>query len=164
MDFSRFDNVNIDTKAIEEAKANGAGQNIETPAGDYVARIEKMELKTTKDGRPMFSVMMRVVEAGEEAKPEVTEYLSHFKSGKMPCLFMNRVIYGTKNDANMIASVLGWLDKLETDTKAEFKTYSQFSECVLDIYEEVADTLEFAVTYDPNKFNSLEINEVFDVE
>lgn len=162
MDFSKFDNA-VDTKAIEEAKANGAGQSFDAPAGNYVARIEKMELKATKDGRPMFSVMLRVVEAGEEATEAVTKYLSHFKA-KKPCLFMNRVIYGTQNDANMIASVLGWLDKLETEVKAEFKNYSQFADNVLDIFEEVADAIELDVSYDPDKFNSIEINEVFDLD
>lgn len=111
----------------------------------------------------MFKVMLRVVEAGEEATAEVTEYLSHFKN-KMPCLFMNRVIYGTKNDANMIASVLGWLDKLEPETKPFFKNYSQFCENVLDIFEECANAIELDVNYDPDAFNSIEINEVFDLD
>ena len=162
MDFSKFDN-SVDIKAIEEAKANPPqGEGLDTPAGNYVVRIEKMELGATKDGRPMFKVMCRVVEAGEEATGVVTEYLKHFKN-KKPCIFMNRVIYGTKNDANMIASVLGWLDKLETETKAEFKNYSQFADNVLDIFEEVADAIELDVTYDADKFNSIEVNEVFDV-
>lgn len=162
LDFSKFDN-NIDLGAIEEAKKNPHnGEGLETPAGNYVTRIEKMELGATKDGRPMFKVMMRVVEAGENATAEVTEYLNHFKA-KKPCIFMNRVIFGTKNDANMIASVLGWLDKLETETRAEFKNYSQFADCVLDIFEEVADAVEFDVLYDPDSFNSIEVNEVFDI-
>ena len=163
MDFSKFDN-SVDIKAIEEAKANPPqGEGLDTPAGNYVVRIEKMELGATKDGRPMFKVMCRVVEAGEEATAEVREYLKHFKN-KKPCLFMNRVIYGTKNDANMIASVLGWLDKLETETKAEFKNYSQFADNVLDIFEEVADAIELDVTYDPDKFNSIEIKEIYDID
>lgn len=162
LDFSKFDN-NIDLGAIEEAKKNPHnGEGLDTPAGNYVTRIEKMELGATKDGRPMFKVMMRVVEAGENATAEVTEYLNHFKA-KKPCIFMNRVIFGTKNDANMIASVLGWLDKLETETRAEFKNYSQFADCVLDIFEEVADSIELDVNYDPDSFNSIEINEVFDI-
>lgn len=164
MDFSKFDN-SVDVKAIEEAKANPPqGEGLDTPAGNYVVRIEKMELGATKEGgRPMFKVMCRVVEAGEKATAEVTEYLSHFKN-KKPCLFMNRVIFGTKNDANMIASVLGWLEKLEPETAVEFKNYSQFADCVLDIFEEVADVIELDVTYDADKFNSIEINEVFDVD
>ena len=165
MDFSAWDNKINEAelaKQINEAKENGAGQNIETPAGNYVTRIEKMELGATKDGRPMFKVMMRVVEAGDNATPEVHEYLKHFKN-KKPCIFMNRVLAGTKNDANMVASVLGWLDKLETETKAEFKNYSQFADCVLDIFEEVADAIELDVFYDPDSFNSIEVNEVFDI-
>lgn len=162
LDFSKFDN-NVDLGAIEEAKKNPHnGKGLDTPAGNYVTRIEKMELGATKDGRPMFKVMMRVVEAGENATAEVTEYLNHFKA-KKPCIFMNRVIFGTKNDASMIASVLGWLDKLETETRAEFRNYSQFADCVLDIFEEVADAVELDVNYDPDSFNSIEVNEVYDI-
>lgn len=166
MDFSKFDaTINKDemAKQLAEAKENGAGESLEAPAGNYVVKVEKMELGATKDGRPMFRVQLRVVDAGEDAKADVTEYLSHFKN-KKPCLFMNRVIYGTKNDANMIQSVIGWLDKLETETVPEFKNYSQFADLILDIFEEVADSIELDVTYDPNAFNSISINEIFDVE
>lgn len=166
MDFSRFDNAINEAelkKQLEDAKNNAPqGDSLETPAGSYVAKIEKMELGATKDGRPMFKVQLRVVEAGDNASDEVVEYLSHFKN-KKPCLFMNRVLYGTKNDANMIQSVIGWLEKLEAGIDLEFKNYSQFSELILDIYEEVADAVELAVNYDPESFNSISITEVFDV-
>lgn len=162
MDFSRFDGV-VDLKAIEEAKNNPQQGNLgETPAGNYVTRIEKMELTTTKDGRPMFKVQLRVVEPGENATQEVLDYLRHFKS-KKPCLFMNRVIYGTKNDSNMIASVLGWLESLEPQVKPEFINYSQFSDCVLDIFEDVADAIELDVSYDPEAFNSISVNGVYEI-
>ena len=166
MDFSKFDatiNEAELAKQLEEAKNNpNQGDGLETPAGNYVAKIEKMEVAATKDGRPMFKVQLRVIEAGEEADDEVKEYLSHFKN-KKPCLFMNRVIYGTKNDANMIQSVIGWLEKLEPSVDVEFKTYSQFSDLVLDIFEEVADAVELEVAYNPDAFNSISISEVFDV-
>lgn len=165
MDFSKFDkeiNSNDMEKQINEAKENGAGQSLDTPKGRYVATIEKMELAATKDGRPMFKVQLRVVDAGEDASAEVTEYLSHFKN-KKPCLFMNRVIYGTKNDANMIASVIGWLEKLEPAEPVVFKNYSQFNDLILDIFEDVAEAVELEVTYDPDAFNSVSIEEVYDV-
>lgn len=148
MDFTNFDNVvNADTlKAIEEAKNNPQQTSKEVPTGDYTVKIEKMELGATKDGRPMFKVQMRILE-GE------------FKKW---CIFLNRVLYGTKNDSNMIASVIGWLDKLETETEPVFKNYSQFSECVLDIFEEVADAIELDVHYDPDDFNSISITGVYD--
>ena len=160
IDFSKFDKA-VDTKAIEEAKANPP-KGKDTPAGEYIAKFEKLELTETKDHRPMVKVQLRVVEAGESASDEVIEYLSHFKD-KKPCLFMNRVIYGTKNDPAMIASILGWLDTLQTETLPEFISYSQFADNLLDIFEEVADTVELAVSYDPDAFNSIEVNEVFDV-
>lgn len=167
MDFSKFDNAINEAelaKQLEEAKNNAPqGESLETPAGNYVAKIEKMEVGATKDGRPMFKVMLRVIEAGENASDEVKAYLSHFKN-KKPCLFMNRVIYGTKNDANMIQSVIGWLQKLEASMTVEFKTYSQFADLVLDIFEEVADAVELDVAYDPDAFNSISIEEVFDAE
>lgn len=167
MDFTRFDQAINEAdlaKQLEEAKNNAPqGDGLETPAGNYVAKIEKMELGATKDGRPMFKVMLRVIEAGEAATDEVIEYLSHFKN-KKPCLFMNRVLYGTKNDANMINSVIGWLEKLEAGIDLEFKNYSQFSDLVLDIFEEVADAVELDVEYDPEAFNSISILEVFDAE
>lgn len=166
MDFSRFDSAINEAelaKQLEDAKNNAPqGDSLETPAGSYVTKIEKMELGATKDGRPMFKVQLRVVEAGDNASDEVVEYLSHFKN-KKPCLFMNRVLYGTKNDANMIQSVIGWLEKLEAGIELEFKNYSQFSELVLDVYEEVADAVELAVNYDPESFNSISITEVFDI-
>ena len=77
---------------------------------------------------------------------------------------MNRVIYGTKNDANMIQSVIGWLQKLEPSVTVEFKNYSQFADLVLDIFEEVADAVELDVNYNPDAFNSISIEEVFDAE
>jgi hypothetical protein len=151
MDFTMFDNkINTEemNKAIEEAKNNPQQSDKEVPAGNYVVKIEKMELGATRDGRPMFKVQCRILD-GE------------FKKW---CLFMNRVIYGTKNDANMISSVIGWLEKLEPETPVEFKNYSQFSDVVLDVFEEVADSVELEVAYDPNAFNSISIEEVFDAE
>ena len=167
IDFSKFDatiNEAELSKQLEEAKKNAPqGESLETPAGSYVAKIEKMEVGATGDGRPMFKVQLRVIEAGEEAKEDVKEYLSHFKN-KKPCLFMNRVLYGTKNDANMISSVIGWLEKLEAGIDLEFKSYSQFADLVLDVFEEVADAVELEVNYNPKAFNSISIEEVFDAE
>ena len=151
MDFSKFDaNINEAelAKQLEEAKNNAPQTDKEVPAGSYTVKIEKMELGATKDGRPMFKVQCRILD-GE------------FKKW---CLFMNRVLYGTKNDANMINSVIGWLEKLEPSEPVEFKNYSQFADLVLDIFEEVADAVELDVKYDPDAFNSISIEEVFDAE
>ena len=74
---------------------------------------------------------------------------------------MNRVIYGTKNDASMIQSVEGWLAKLECDFPTHFESYSQFNDVLLDVAEDV-DGLEMLVKYDPDAFNNVSLICVFD--
>jgi len=150
MDFSKFDatiNEAELSKQLEEAKNNAPQTDKQVPAGNYTVKIEKMEVGATKDGRPMFKVQCRILE-GE------------FKKW---CIFLNRVLYGTKNDATMISSAIGWLQKLEPSVAVEFKNYSQFSDLVLDIFEEVADAVELDVEYDPEAFNSISVKEVFDI-
>ena len=154
MDFSKFDKeINVEKlkNDIEEAKKNGGnGDYPEVPKGTYVGKFEKLEVGETKDGRPMLKAQFRITE-GEFNKS---------------CLFMNRVLYGTKNDASMIASAVGFLIKLEpsddVDT-VEFCSYSQFADLVLDIMEDIDGSLEYEVYYDPKAFNNISIEEVFEV-
>lgn len=154
MDFSKFDKeVDLEQlkKDAEEAEQNGGfGDFPEIEEGTYVGKIEKMEVGQTKDGRPMLKVQFRITE-GEHEKA---------------CLFMNRVLYGTKNDANMIASAVGWLKTLEPSDEVGpvvFESYSQFADLVLDIMEDIDGELEYEVDYDPNAFNNITINDVFEV-
>lgn len=150
--WSKF-NEQVDLKALrdeaEEIKKNGGtGDYPEIEEGTYHGKFEKLEIKATKDGRPMLSAMFRITE-GERKKA---------------CLFMNRVLYGTKNDANMIASAEGWLDSLEPSEDIGpviFEDYDQFEELVLDIAEDIAE-LEYDVDYDPGAFNSISIEEVYE--
>ena len=79
-------------------------------------------------------------------------------------IFMNRVLYGTKNDKNMIASAMGFLDKLDSGVPVSFTSYKQFAQLVLDIAEAIDGKLEYAIDYDDTRFNSVSIDEVFDVE
>lgn len=152
MDFSQFDKQ-IDTKALQAqvAEAEKNGGSIDVPKGTYMTKLEKLELGATKkDNRPMLKAMFRILE-GEHKKQ---------------CLFLNRVIYGTQNDANMIASAVGFLKKLEPSEDVGpviFRTYTQFSDLVDDIMEDVDGALEYEVEYDPDAFNSISIKEVYEV-
>lgn len=151
-DFSKFDKQ-IDLaqlrKEAEEIKKNGGtGEYPEIEEGIYRGKFEKLEVGTTKDGRPMLRAMFRITE-GEHKKQ---------------CLFMNRVLYGTKNDANMIASAEGWLETLEPSEDVGdviFKGYSEFADLVMDIAEDISE-LEYDVNYDPDAFNSITIEEVYE--
>ena len=150
--FSKF-NEQVDLKKLkeeaEEIKENGGtGDYPEIEEGVYHGKFENLEVGETKDGRPMLKAMFRITE-GERKKS---------------CLFMNRVLYGTKNDANMIASAIGWLETLEPSEDIgdiTFEDYDQFADLVLDIAEDIAE-LEYDVSYDPDAFNSISIEDVFE--
>lgn len=152
MDFSAFDkqiDINKLKQDAEEIKKNGGtGDFSEIPAGTYNAKVEKLELGATKDGRPMLRAMFRIIEG---------DY-------KKYCLFFNRVLFGTKNDANMIAGAMTWLESLEPSEEVGpivFNGYSDLGELVMDIAEDISD-LEYEVEYDPDEFNSISITAVFE--
>lgn len=132
-------------KQVNEAKQNN--NQIEIPAGKYRCELEKMELGATKDNRPMFKVQMRIIEG---------QFKKH-------CLFMNRVVAGTKNDMNMIASVEGWVNGFECDLPLEFNgNYDDFAEDILDIAESLCGHVICDVEYDNSKFNNISVKEVWD--
>lgn len=157
--FDKFDKE-IDLKKIEQQKKEAAEQGSfeEVPAGKYIAKIENMELgMTKKDNRPMFKIQMRLVEGCGDMEEK---FLSKYKK-KKPCIFMNRVIYGTKNDGGMISSVETFLNKLGLDQTFVFSGYERFANDIADAAE-ACESLEFEVEYDDSKFNSISVTDVFD--
>ena len=166
--FSKF-NEQVDLAALnaekEDIKKNGGtGESLEAPAGVYRAVCEKLEVRETKDGRPMLSAMFRIQYASDDHgnNDNAKEYMTHF-TNKKPCVFMNRVLFGTKNDANMIASAEGWLESLapSEDIVVVFADYDQFADLVLDIAEDISE-LQYDIEYDPDEFNSIHILEVYE--
>ena len=157
--FDKFDQqINMDEiEKQKKAATENSNSYEEVPAGKYIAKIEKMELGTTKDGRPMFKVQMRLVEGCGTAEEK---FLSKYKN-KKPCIFMNRVIFGTKNDGSMIASVEGWVNKLGIEGTVVFAGYSLFADQILDVAEE-CENLEYEIDYDPDQFNSITVTDIFD--
>ena len=152
MDFSKFDEqVNLEQLKADAAEAaeNGIGDYPEVEDGTYVVKIESMELGETKDGRPMFKAMFRIAE-GDFNKQ---------------CLFMNRVVYGTKNDASMIGSVIGFLKNLDSEVQPiVFESYAQLADLILDVMEDIDGVLEYEIEYKKDAFNNISIKEVFEVE
>ena len=153
LDFSKIDKT-VDLKGlqsdVEEAKKNGGGDFPTIPAGKYEVRVETLEVKGTKadPNRPMLAVSFKIL-SGE------------YKNQR---IFMNRVLYGTKNDKNMIASAMGFLDKLDSGIPVSFTSYKQFAQMVMDIAEAIDGKLEYAIDYDDTRFNSVSIYDVFDAE
>ena len=136
-------------KDVENASENGTGDFPTIPAGKYEVALVSLEIKgTKKDNRPMLAVSFKIL-SGE------------YKNQR---LFMNRVIYGTKDDGRMIKSAVGWLNTLESGVDVAFHDYKQFAELVMDVAEAIDGNLEYAVEYDDSQFNSIKIVEIFDVE
>ena len=139
IDFDKIDRT-VDLKGlqadVEDAKKNGGGDFPTIPAGKYEARVESMEIKGTKadPNRPMLAVSFKILSG---------EY---------------------KNDKNMIASAMGFLEKLDSGVPISFTSYKQFAQLVLDVAEAIDGKLEYAVDYDDTRFNSISIDEVFEVE
>lgn len=143
---SQFDTADI-RKKIEEAK-NNKPEAREVPAGTYEGKFEKMELGTTKDGRPMFKVMFRISKG---------EFKKH-------CVFMNRVVYGTKNDMNMIASVEGFVNGLISDDMEPLAfngNYDDFAEQIMDAAEDI-DGVPCVIEYDDSNFNSIHVVDILE--
>lgn len=137
-------------KDVENASANGTGDFPTIPAGTYEVALASLEIKGTKadPNRPMLAASFKIL-TGE------------YKNQR---IFMNRVLLGTKNDANMIKSAEGWLASLDSGVSTVFEDYKQFNQVVLDVAEAIDGKLEYAVDYDPDRFNSISIEEVFEVE
>ena len=134
-------------KDVENASANGTGDFPTVPAGKYEVALVSMEIKgTKKDNRPMLAVSFKIL-SGE------------YKNQR---LFMNRVIYGTKDDGRMIKSAVGWLNTLDSGVDVAFQDYKQFADLVMDVAEAIDGKIEYAVEYDDSQFNSIKITEVFD--
>lgn len=151
-DFDKFDSM-VDLselgKSIKEAQKN-SGEYPEVPKGTYKVALEKFELGNTRDNRPMAKAQFKILEG-------------QFRNMK---LFFNRAIYGTKNDANMIANVLGFINSLQPSEDVGpivFTKYSQFADLLLDVAEDCSgDIVTYSVNYDPDAFNSISVVEVYE--
>jgi len=132
-------------KDVQEAAENG-GNFKDVPHGDYEARIEKLELTTSKAGDPMLTCWFKVL-AGEY-------------DGSM--IFYNQVV--TKGFQIHLANE--FLRSLDSGIEIEFKSYTQYAQLILDVHEAIDGKYEYALSYKEGKkgFSSYEITEVFEVE
>lgn len=147
--FEKFDKAfDLDSlkSDVTEAASNSSTFK-EVPLGDYEVEINKMELTTSKNGDPMFTCWMKIIE-GEYA-------------GSM--LFMNQVI--TKGfQIHIVNNFLRALTE-GMDINVLFESYSSYADLVLDIGEEIDGKKEFLIAYGERKgFNTFDVKEVYDVE
>lgn len=138
----------VDTAALANEVENSADnpQYREVPEGTYEAKIDKMELVASKNGKPMVSIWFKII-SGE------------YKNSRM---FMNQVI----EQAFQIHRCNEFLRSLDSGKEIQFVSYRQYGNMLMDIMEAIDGTLEYGVKYYKNKsgYSTYEIEEVFEVE
>lgn len=150
IDFVKFnkefpaDQVN---KQMKEAEENGGGGS-ELPDGEYKVTLDKMELGLSKKNALMITAQFRI-QAGDHKKQ---------------CIFVNRVLTGTKNDGFMMLKAKEFLESLDSGIDVVFEDWEQFSDLVLDIQDAVLDdNLTYIVTLETDgKYQNFEIIDVQD--
>lgn len=138
-------------KDVQEAAENGTGSFKEVPHGDYEVAVTQLELKASKKGDPMVSIWFKIV--GD----------SEFKNS---LIFFNQVI--TQGFQIHIVNELlrAMTTEVEDAPVVEFKTYKQYKDLLMDVFEAIDDNFEFALKYSKGKkdFSNYEITEVFPLE
>lgn len=154
--FDKWDK-SIDTeglaKDVAEAAENGGGGFKEVPHGNYEVAVHQMELKASSKGDPMISIWFKIVEDGE------------FK-GSM--IFFNQVI--TQGFQVHIVNELlrDIVSEMEDAPIIEFKSYKQYADLIMDIFEEINENFEYELEYKQNSknknFSTYKIKDVFVIE
>jgi hypothetical protein len=148
MDFAEFDKA-FDVAGlkndIRKAEENGTDYE-EIPVGEYEVKIEKMELKASKKGEPMFSCWFKIL---------VGDYKNHL-------IFMNQLL----KEGFHFHLVNQFLRSLETEKEIVFDSFKQYGELIYDIKEFIdIKGYEFALDYQKKdgKYSTFKIVEVFKV-
>lgn len=133
-------------KDTKEVEANGGtGDYAEVPVGTYEVKIEKMELKESSKGDPMFSAWFRIIQGQYENQ----------------LLFMNAVI----TQGFQIGNVNRFLRSLDAVEEVEFRDYAQYNDLIMDIMEAIDEAgLEYLLEYKKNKkdFPIYTVKEVYE--
>ena len=145
--WDQFDSA-IDTKALADEVKNGADfpSYREVPLGTYEVAIEKLELVSSKSGKPMGTIWFKVL-TGE------------YKGSR---IFYNQVL----EQAFQVHMFNEFLRSLDSGAEVGFNTYRQYGELLMDIAERIDKKLEYGLIYGENKkgYPTFEIDEVFEVE
>lgn len=140
----------FDTEGLAKDVQNSAesgGNFKEVPLGEYEVSIEKMELVSSKAGKPMFSAWFKIVSDG---------------TYKGSLIFMNQVV----DEGFKIHIVNDFLRSLKSGHTVNFVTYTQYGNLIMDIHEAISDKYEYALEYSHTKkgFPQFKITDVFELE
>ena len=152
--FEKWDNT-IDTeglaKDIQESAQNDTRNYKEVPHGDYEVAVQQMELKASSKGDPMVSIWFKIVSDGE------------FKGS---LIFMNQVV--TQGfQVHIVNEILRMMTSAMSNAPViEFKSYKQYANLIMDVFEGINENYEYALSYKKGKkdFSTYEITEVYELD
>ena len=151
--FDKWDKE-IDTEGlandVKEAATNNTGEFKEVPHGDYEVGVQQMELKASKKGDPMVSIWFKILD-GE------------FKGS---LIFFNQVITQGFQVHIVNEMLRQMVSEMADAPEIEFKSYKQYGNLIMDIFEAINENFEYVLAYKKGKndFSTYEIKEVFVLE
>lgn len=152
--FDKWDK-NIDTeglaKDVEEAAKNGGANFKEVPAGEYEVAVHQLELKASQKGDPMVSIWFKVVSEGEY---------------KGSLIFMNQLVVQGFQIHIVNELLRDMVANMDKPLNIEFVNYKQYADLLMDVFEEINDHYEYALSYKENSkgYKTFKIEEVFELE
>jgi hypothetical protein len=146
--WAKFDQM-VDTEGLKKDVKEVAENKIEfkeVPEGRYEVKIEKIELRQSKTGRPMVAFWFKVLEG---------EYENQY-------IFWNQVVdmgFG-------LHKVNEFLRSLDSGLEVQFENFTQYGQLLMDIHEAIDGRLEYGLKYSKNNkgYDEFEITDVFELE
>ena len=146
--WEKFDKQ-VDVEGLKEDVKEAAENKIEfkeVPEGRYEVKIEKMELRQSKTGRPMVTFWFKILQG---------EYNNQY-------IFWNQVVdmgFG-------LHKVNEFLRSLDSGLEVQFENFTQYGNLLMDIHEAIDGKLEYGLKYSKNSkgYDEFEITDVFELE
>lgn len=152
--FEKFDNMTDLASLqndIKEAESGTTKEFEALPDGTYEVSLAKIELKESKNGKPMVAMRFKILEG---------KYANQL-------MFVNQVIssgFGVHKCNELLKKMCEFVPSIVV----EFKSYTQYNDLLNNIFDEVEKSYSYAIKQSTNKKNDqykdYEIVEVFEEE
>lgn len=130
IDFNKYDGKLNMEELEKQMKAASENQREDLPEGDYEVKVDKLEVRESKQGKLMLAVQYRIL------------------SGRYrnQCMFQNIILSGTRNDGFMIHQAKRLIDDMGYDI--DFSSYAQFADDIDSIADDaVGQEYEIGLSY-----------------
>lgn len=148
IDFKKFNQEFPAEQVKKQMKDAETNSGPDLPDGEYKIKLDKMELAQSQKQQLMIKAQFRIQAGNHQNK----------------CIFVNKVMTGTKNDGFMMLKAKEFLESLDSGIDVEFNDWEQFNDLILDIADAIKDddlTYICTLTTD-GKYQNFEIIDVLD--